>query len=71
MILATKKNIHNPRIQHIAIFLNIMYAACIPAQVVQASSGFISPNQKLKVKMGYLQVPTQVSDSNWTGYIAN
>ena len=43
----------------------------IPAEVVQACSGVISPNQKLKVKMGYLQVSNQVLDSNITGYIAN
>ena len=42
-----------------------------PAEVVQACSGVISLNQKLKVKMGYLQVSNQVLDSNSTGYIAN
>ena len=43
----------------------------IPTEAVQACNGVISPNQKLKVKMGYLQVSNQVLDSNITGYIAN
>ena len=43
----------------------------MPAEAVQACSGVISPNQKLKVKMGYLQESNQVLDSNSTGYIAN